>query len=219
MQNGAADCQASAEKRSRKAKSIVCNKCSEVGQIGRVCTAEVDKMSKPAHNCFRCGIEGHITRDCTVKLKAKTKCTPPTCYNCHVEGHLTCDSTAEAVEATQKTKRAAQICYSCNEEGHLARKCTAETSAKPQDKKRSAPICYNCKEEGHFARDCEAPGVSINNTNNRPARDSSSRNRHCRRAHRDRIANRIKVTDNGEGLRTCDREVRKGELTRTGLVI
>lgn len=75
---------------------------------------------------------------------------------------------------------------------------------------------YNCNEEGHLARDYSAPTAEANNGG---PRDVSGRNRNFRRAQNDRVAKRIEVVGNGEGLRTCDREVRKGEWTRTGLLI
>jgi hypothetical protein len=82
--------------------------------------------------------------------------------------------------------------------------------------------CYNCNEEGHIARHCSLPRkakVSNHTGNNSPIRDTADRNRYFRHAQTNRFANRIDVAGNGEGLRTCDREVRKGEVTRTGLVI
>jgi hypothetical protein len=81
--------------------------------------------------------------------------------------------------------------------------------------------CYNCCKEGHIARNCDSsrktdPPGHVANTH---ARDTSGRNRNYRRAQNDRFAHRIDVAGNGEGLRTCDREVRKGDVTRTGLII
>ncbi|PVI04031.1 hypothetical protein DM02DRAFT_652048 [Periconia macrospinosa] len=64
--------------------------------------------------------------------------------------------------------------------------------------KARAPVCYHCKVAGHMAREC-------------PQRKKG--NYHYRKSHV------IQVATNGEGLRTCDRVVRKGEMTRTGLII
>lgn len=192
MQGDAANSQAQEGKQGRKTSSIVCYKCNQVGHIAQDCVAEV-------------------------KDKTKTKRTPPICYNCQEEGRLARNCTAETAEPAQKTERSAPIFYNCNEEGHLARDCSAETKNTAQ--KRQSPVCYNCNEEVHFARDCTVSGIPMDEANDRPTRDKSGRNRHFRRAQRDRVANRIEVTGNGEVLRTCDREVRKGELTRTGLAI
>jgi hypothetical protein len=47
-----------------------------------------------------------------------------------------------------------------------------------------------------MARDCTAPRA---NTDNGGARDTSGGNRNFRRAQRDRVANRIRVTGKGGG--------------------
>jgi hypothetical protein len=112
-------------------------------------------------------------------------------------------------------------CFYCGEEGHIAHNCTTKATDtlkaadKAKETKRPALTCYNCNEEGHIARNCEV-SAPINIS---PRRDSTGRNRNSRRAQNDRFARRIDVTGNGEGIRTCDREVRKGEVTRTGLII
>jgi hypothetical protein len=47
--------------------------------------------------------------------------------------------------------------------------------------------------------------------------DYSGRNKHFRHAQRDHeIGGKIEPFDFGGGLKTCDREVKKGECTRTG---
>ena len=141
----------------------------------------------------------------------KTKRSAAVCYNCNEEGHLSRDCTTE-----KKSKRPAPICYNCNEEGHLSRDCTVEKKVK-----RPLPVCYNCNVEGHLARDCtltrkEDAGRHV--AEKSTTRDTAGRNRHFRRAQRDRAAF-IDVAGNGEGLRTCDREVRQGEVTRTGMIV
>jgi hypothetical protein len=113
-------------------------------------------------------------------------------------------------------------CYYCDEEGHIARNCTAKAAISAKGMGRSAVTCYNCNEEGHIARNCNVSRKANNPDHvaaKLPVRNIAGRNRNFRHSQRDRFANHIDVTANGEGLRTCDREVRKGEVTRTGLVI
>jgi hypothetical protein len=101
-------------------------------------------------------------------------------------------------------------CYKCRESGHIARNCSV-----------SAPICYNCNEAGHISRSC--PHKADANKTKVPRKDARrGHNVHQRRAKTDRYfdyVGEIEVADNGEGVRTCDREVRFGEVTRTGMVI
>jgi hypothetical protein len=81
----------------------------------------------------------------------------------------------------------------------MARDCTAEIKEKAKKTKRTPPTCYNCHIRGHVARDSTVKAVQPVQKTKRSAPNCYS----C----------------NEEGLRTCDREVRKGELTRTDLVI
>lgn len=36
------------------------------------------------HASYNCGLEGHVSKDCTAETKAKT------CYKCGQEGHIVC---------------------------------------------------------------------------------------------------------------------------------
>lgn len=60
---------------------------------------------------------------------------------------------------------------------------------------RSPPKCYACNHVGHIARNCPKQAQQVMKLVG------------------------VEVTDNGGGLRTCIREVKRGEYTRTGLLI
>ncbi|EFQ94956.1 hypothetical protein PTT_07202 [Pyrenophora teres f. teres 0-1] len=109
---------------------------------------------------------------------------PFMCYKCRGEGHL-------ARNCTVKLEPKPAICYKCHEAGHIARKCTKVPPA-PITKKPFT--CYNCGESGHMARECTL-------------------------LDRRHVVPVIEVGDFGGGLQTCDRVVRKGALTRTGMRI
>ena len=203
----------SSEQSQRKEGVVICFNCREAHHIARDCLAE------PV--CFNCSVAGHASRDCTegpdeLRVSNNRAWAARVCYNCNEKGHIAKDCTAATKETAPKTKRQPFTCYNCQEVGHVARNCKVEMKNPSNNVKRAPPVCYNCNEEGHLARDCSAPAVEANN--GRP-RDVSGRNRNFRRTQNDRVAKRIEVIGNGEGLRTCDREVRKGEWTRTGLLV
>jgi hypothetical protein len=123
----------------------------------------------------------------------------------------------EAGTLTRKPKPVNILnCYYCGEEGHIARNCTSKAADAIEETKRSNVTCYNCNHEGHVARVCNAP-AQVPKKNLK--RDTTGRIRNIRRSQNGPFDRRIDVTGNGEGIRTCDREVRKGEVTRTGLII
>lgn len=106
----------------------------------------------------------------------------------------------------------------------MSRNCTAEAKTNTARKKpaRQMPVYYNCNMAGHLARDCTVSAADTEPTKDNATskgRDTSDRNRNFRRAQRDRVAGVIEIMGNRSGLRTCDREVRKGEMTRLGLIV
>lgn len=111
--------------------------------------------------------------------------------------------TGKDLESERKRRKAnAVLCWNCNGHGHLARDCTVssgdvETAEKPKPK----------------------PKPTVRGSTSGLTEKSTKRAARTHRGKRDRLVYPIEVTGNGEGLRTCDREVRSGELTRTGLVI
>jgi hypothetical protein len=144
---------------------------------------------------------------------------------------------AKIEDVIEKTKRPPSKCYGCSETGHIHRYCPVNQSGNvnggEDPQASSSPIrkantpesfwCYNCGEEGHISRNCtvqvaEEAVESIGATP--PTRDYAGRNKHYGRAQHDRkIGARIDTYDFGGGLKTCDREVKTGERTRTGLII
>jgi hypothetical protein len=199
-------------------KPFKCYTCGNEGHMSRNCNANsqdpafsniVSKLEKPVYvhkvrepfNCYKCGGEGHIARNCTVAVKKTTERPPP-------------------------------VCFKCEEMGHVARNCTQEkpvteignsfsTSSHPRRKPKSKEpfICSRCGGEGHMARECtvEEPSTGVEFVGiARPVRATAGRNKQFRDAQRDP---EIEVLKNGEGLATCDREVRKGEMMRTGLIV
>ncbi|KAF2875636.1 hypothetical protein BDV95DRAFT_591099 [Massariosphaeria phaeospora] len=178
--------------------------------------------------------------------KTVPKRAPPTCYNCNVLGHLArnCSApiasrapladktnnlpTSAPITTSKPHPRPLPICYTCNTPGHLARNCRAPTEPRAPlttDTSRPPPTCYACNTPGHLARNCPSPIDSVHADAAPTERRASptGRNKNYRRAKRERDAAEflvpIAISGNGEGLRTCDREVRVGEVTRTGLVV
>lgn len=140
--------------------------------IGRECTVAPKEKS-----CYRCGVSGHISRECPQAGSADGYGGPTggqECYKCGQVGHI-------ARSCSQGGGYGGgfgggfggrqQTCYSCGGFGHMARDCT-------QGQK-----CYNCKsgrfycwslehfsrnlsiggEIGHVSRDCstEAKGERV----------------------------------------------------------
>jgi hypothetical protein len=191
----------------RPRKSTTSTTASEGGKsVQTAPSTESHKLAvSKSTKCYTCGKLGHLARNCTapkkpVIPKAATaatagKATGPE----ESSASVTCFNCLGAghisrdctVKVVPKAKEVFN-CYNCGEEGHLSRNCTKEKRVK-----RQPPTCYNCQQVGHLSHDCTAAP--------KPARQAQ--------------AYYIEVAGNGEGLRTCDREVKKGEKTRTGLVI
>ena len=65
-----------------------------------------------SRTCFKCGEEGHMSRECTKAGEAK----PRGCFKCGEEGHMSRDCTKAGMARPKG-------CFSCGEEGHMSREC------------------------------------------------------------------------------------------------
>lgn len=107
----------------------------------------------------------------------------------------TCHNDKETEHHEKPAKLNTVRCWACGECGHRSRNCptACEDKEAPEKTKRSED-----HESRHYKGEHTKRGLRIYRTK------------------RDRYVRPIEVTGNGEGLRTCDREVHAGELTRTG---
>ncbi|XP_023225362.1 ATP-dependent RNA helicase vasa-like isoform X2 [Centruroides sculpturatus] len=112
-----------------------CFKCGEDGHISRDCSKN-SFQSGGKKDCYKCGGSGHISKDCTSSNNRKSSA----CFKCGEEGHMSRD-------CTNSDSRKGSACYKCGEEGHMSRDCTNSDS-------RKGSACYKCGEEGHISRDC-----------------------------------------------------------------
>jgi len=101
------------------------------------------------------------------------------------------------------------VCYKCDTEGHIARVCP------------NARICHSCKQTGHISKDCPTAKASDQMTkrSNKPVRGARKQTYRRGTGYGQWVPSIVELYENGEGLRTCDREVKRGEMTRTGLLI
>jgi hypothetical protein len=137
-----------------------------------------------------------------------------TCYNCKAQGHIARDCKASTFNPP--------TCYKCNGQGHLSRNCE---TPKVEPRTRKPPTCYNCSETGHISRSCpyttKMAGPDTYANTPRPE-SGRGRNMNPRRARADRYydhTRQIELAADGEGVKTCTREVKTGEYTRTGVYI
>ncbi|KAF2798745.1 hypothetical protein K505DRAFT_371478 [Melanomma pulvis-pyrius CBS 109.77] len=179
--------------------------------------------------------KAHVGDGTTIRPTQKYR-KKPRCYTCkergHTQHHCTNHISKDSVAQDTTTVPATPIKKTPDES--TSKKLVDAIKEVTKKPVRPPPVCYACNDEGHIARNCPAPpaaylqGAQTSNKNGvmeditSQARTSAfhGRNKFYRRAKAERVHyDSIVVVGNGEGLRTCDREVRPGEYTRTGLPI
>jgi hypothetical protein len=105
------------------------------------------------------------------------------------------------------------VCFNCTEIGHIARNCTLEKPKSERSKARSKEpfVCYKCGDEGHMARECRKDASGDEKSDGelvdglRPLYATANPKARFSRSQRDRQANKIDLSENGESSETADR--------------
>ncbi|KAF1958117.1 hypothetical protein CC80DRAFT_591903 [Byssothecium circinans] len=213
-------------KEKAKARRPVCFACNGIGHLARQCTTDVEDTPAPASTNTE--VPKPTETPAATKPKAKQTARPPqVCFNCDTEGHIARNCPAPKVDTPT----------------HAPPPTTSPPTTTNDPPSRPPPTCYNCNQIGHIARACPNPFVPSSSTTGpfhpttpRPAGTGNPRNKYRRRAQSDRYddfvrderarelqsagdGDGIEVVGNNHGIRTCEREARRGEWTRTGLRI
>ncbi|KAI5982234.1 hypothetical protein EDD15DRAFT_159937 [Pisolithus albus] len=81
---------------------------------GRVCLTSWTTLNP---TCCVGGMEGHVSRDCSMEAKAKS------CYKCGMEGHISRDCPQNNSGYGGGFGSSGTECYRCGKVGHIARAC------------------------------------------------------------------------------------------------
>nr|BAE94497.1 Vasa [Polyandrocarpa misakiensis] len=128
------------------ARNRSCFKCGQEGHMSRDCTSGASGDTQ-AKKCFKCGEEGHMSRDCPSNTSTGSS---KACFKCGEEGHM-------SRECPNNNNNNSKACFKCGEEGHMSRECPNNNSSK-DGFGTSSRACFKCGEEGHMSRECPKAG-------------------------------------------------------------
>jgi len=79
--------------------------------------------ASPGKTCFKCGKEGHMSRECPDMNKGGG--SGGDCFKCGKPGHMSRDCTEGG------NQRGAKTCFKCGQSGHFSKDCGGGNGAKP----------------------------------------------------------------------------------------
>ncbi|GFU42299.1 probable ATP-dependent RNA helicase DDX4 [Trichonephila clavipes] len=124
-----------------------CYNCGDEGHMSKDCPTKRGNSNSRSGACFKCGEEGHIGRDCpNSDGGGRSRGGGGACYKCKEEGHMSRDC-PNSDSGSRSRGGGDGSCFKCKENGHMARDCPNSDSGGGRE-------CYKCHQEGHMARDC-----------------------------------------------------------------
>nr|BAB12217.1 vasa homolog [Ciona savignyi] len=129
-------------------RSKGCFKCGEEGHMSRECPQ--GGGGSRGKGCFKCGEEGHMSRECP-KGGGGGGGGGRGCFKCGEEGHMSRECPKGGDSGFEGRSRS-KGCFKCGEEGHMSRECPQGGGG------GRGSGCFKCGEEGHMSRECPQGG-------------------------------------------------------------